>query len=677
MNIQLTISLLVSDRIETLGRCLHSLEPLLRELDSELILVFTGKDERVRELAESYTCQVIPFTWCNDFAKARNVGIEQARGEWFLFLDDDEWFDDVTEILQFFKSGEYRQYGSALYVTRNYINWEGTAYIDFDVGRMCRMTPETKFIFPIHENLNPFPAPHKKLNCFVHHFGYVTGKKTEKEKPKTDRNIPLLLKRLEEGLDPASCLAQLVMEYDSQKDYTKAIECCRQGLEISQKENGEKVFSTEIWMQCSLPRMIMRSGDTRGALEAAEEFLSSPRTLELAYAYQCANLVEFSFDLKEYEKGMKYVQEFHQKLLFLRNHREQILWQGCGNITYAALEQNSVITCFQGLACAGAAGNAFLIKRILSWMPWDHVERIAPFYARLEAWKQKYPKQVKAFLEGFSGLKTHNAYANLQKAHRELRQENVSAAEGFWRTAAKNCPSGLAWELMQMAVRHQFSLDILLQDMTREDWQACTETLAAVTELPEMEAFCENSRPLFKMYPVYGYMLEYAFLEKRLSQGLLDPDQLTGLLRRYCGCVIDSIRPLYREEALQGADNYALPCRVRFALKVGEALDYMEKGDYGSSIPAVKKALHIYPRMSAAVNNLVQYLLDRIKNPPRVVSEEFVQLGGQVKQALREMIAQGQWEDAYGVVVRFAAILPDDREVLRLKQQILREETAE
>ena len=61
MNIQLTISLLVSDRIETLGRCLHSLEPLLRELDSELILVFTGKDERVRELAESYTCQVIPF----------------------------------------------------------------------------------------------------------------------------------------------------------------------------------------------------------------------------------------------------------------------------------------------------------------------------------------------------------------------------------------------------------------------------------------------------------------------------------------------------------------------------------------------------------------------------------------------------------------------------------------
>ena len=42
MNIQLSISLLVSDRMETLGKCLASLKPLLRELDSELIAVFTA-----------------------------------------------------------------------------------------------------------------------------------------------------------------------------------------------------------------------------------------------------------------------------------------------------------------------------------------------------------------------------------------------------------------------------------------------------------------------------------------------------------------------------------------------------------------------------------------------------------------------------------------------------------
>ena len=75
MKIQLTISLLVSDRMETLGRCLASLKPLLRELDSELIVVYTGKDPDTLALAKRYTSHIIPFTWCNDFSKARNAGL--------------------------------------------------------------------------------------------------------------------------------------------------------------------------------------------------------------------------------------------------------------------------------------------------------------------------------------------------------------------------------------------------------------------------------------------------------------------------------------------------------------------------------------------------------------------------------------------------------------------------
>ena len=75
MNIQLTISLLVSDRIATLGRCLSSITPLLRELDAELIIVYTGHSPETLELAKQYTSHIIPFTWCNDFAKALIEGI--------------------------------------------------------------------------------------------------------------------------------------------------------------------------------------------------------------------------------------------------------------------------------------------------------------------------------------------------------------------------------------------------------------------------------------------------------------------------------------------------------------------------------------------------------------------------------------------------------------------------
>ena len=101
MNIQLSISLLASDRIDTLKKCLDSITPLLRELNSELIIVSTGHDPAVLELAGKYTPHIIPFTWCDDFSKARNAGLKRASGEWFLFLDDDEWFEDAEEIIRF------------------------------------------------------------------------------------------------------------------------------------------------------------------------------------------------------------------------------------------------------------------------------------------------------------------------------------------------------------------------------------------------------------------------------------------------------------------------------------------------------------------------------------------------------------------------------------------------
>ncbi len=91
MKLPLTISLLASSRTATLERCLDSLKPLLLEVPAELIVVFTGTDERVRQIAERYTDQVIPFTWCNDFSAARNEGIRRACGAFISFIDSDDY----------------------------------------------------------------------------------------------------------------------------------------------------------------------------------------------------------------------------------------------------------------------------------------------------------------------------------------------------------------------------------------------------------------------------------------------------------------------------------------------------------------------------------------------------------------------------------------------------------
>ena len=100
----LTISLLVSNRKDTIRKCMESIKPLLEALPSELIAVDTGCTDGSIEIVKEYADLIVNFPWCHDFAAARNAGLEKAQGEWFLYLDDDEWFEDVTEIIQFFKS---------------------------------------------------------------------------------------------------------------------------------------------------------------------------------------------------------------------------------------------------------------------------------------------------------------------------------------------------------------------------------------------------------------------------------------------------------------------------------------------------------------------------------------------------------------------------------------------
>ena len=64
----LTISLLSSNRRDTIRKCLDSLKTLRERVPSELIIVDTSQNEEMKRILEEYTDKIIPFTWCNDFS---------------------------------------------------------------------------------------------------------------------------------------------------------------------------------------------------------------------------------------------------------------------------------------------------------------------------------------------------------------------------------------------------------------------------------------------------------------------------------------------------------------------------------------------------------------------------------------------------------------------------------
>ena len=59
----LSIALLVSNRKDTIQRCLESLEPIREAIPSELIILDTGCDADLHELLDKYADKIENFTW--------------------------------------------------------------------------------------------------------------------------------------------------------------------------------------------------------------------------------------------------------------------------------------------------------------------------------------------------------------------------------------------------------------------------------------------------------------------------------------------------------------------------------------------------------------------------------------------------------------------------------------
>lgn len=313
-HIVLTVSLLISDRPDTVRKCLDSVKPLLEQVPSELILVDTGCGETVRSIVEEHTDKIVSFRWCRDFSKARNAGLERAKGEWFLYLDDDEWFEDVTDIVRFFRSGEYKAYGVGLYTQRNYLTWDGSEYAELLVSRMIRLEPDIRFIYKIHECFNRAPGAVKKLDAYVHHYGYLYRSREERE-AHAMRNISLLLEELEEHPRNMKHVLQLVQEYNSIDDREKSLQLSLDSIRMAEQGpvEGEyclaSLYANEINCYIELGRY-------EDAISRGERHLRSSRPDKLAKALMAGRLTAAYIEAGNYAECLeraKYYWDIYQE----------------------------------------------------------------------------------------------------------------------------------------------------------------------------------------------------------------------------------------------------------------------------------------------------------------------------------------------------------------------------
>lgn len=221
---KLTIGMIVKNEEKYLERCLNRIKPILDNVDSELIITDTGSVDRTVEIAKRYTDKVLYLEWINDFAAARNTAIDSGTGEWFMFIDADEIFKSCDNIIGFFNSGEYKKFNSASFVIHNIIDEnDESKFTDFNAPRLTKKLSDTKFVGAIHETLNTYGFPIRKLDDIADHYGYIETDK-EKTKEKFKRNIGLLKKKFDEegSSDPLI--------------YPQLFECCLSGEQYDEAE---------------------------------------------------------------------------------------------------------------------------------------------------------------------------------------------------------------------------------------------------------------------------------------------------------------------------------------------------------------------------------------------------------------------------------------------------------
>lgn len=187
----LSATLIVRDEQRNLRECLESIEGVAEEV----IVVDTGSTDGSIELARELGAHVLSHPWRDDFAEARNVALEAARGKWVLYLDADERLRPV--------SGEavrerLRDAAEAAFRILLHPFAGATPFFEY---RLWRADPEIRFRGVIHEqvvdDIHRVAARDGRAvsdwgDLELDHLGYE-GDQASKHR----RNLPLLRRRLE------------------------------------------------------------------------------------------------------------------------------------------------------------------------------------------------------------------------------------------------------------------------------------------------------------------------------------------------------------------------------------------------------------------------------------------------------------------------------------------------
>lgn len=234
--IRLTAALIVKNEEQFLAQCLDAMNGKV----DEIVVVDTGSTDRTVEIATEFGAKVSEFAWVNDFSAARNASLEQASGDWILWIDADEivaensW-NAIHEAL-------IRSHFGGYFLTIVNFTDEGekSTYTHAPV-RLFQRHDAIRFEGTIHEQVAPsidrLGLPCAQLNgATILHYGYKPS--IMQDRDKMNRTISMLQAQIEAEPNEAFHWFNLANAYSVEGSHEEVIPAAKKCLELMEPGNS-------------------------------------------------------------------------------------------------------------------------------------------------------------------------------------------------------------------------------------------------------------------------------------------------------------------------------------------------------------------------------------------------------------------------------------------------------
>lgn len=694
-----TISMLVSNRIDTVEKCFESFRPLLEQIPSEFIAVDTVGDENSDgsiDVARRYADKIVHFEWCDDFAKARNAGLKEARGKWLIYLDDDEWFDDAGPLIDFFSKPKlYENYDRVSMMEHSYNSATQIDYESSGFSRITVLTPEAKFVNPVHELLKGivYRNEYDLKGTFVHHVGYI-GKLSDK---KIDRNRKIMDAELEKHPDNLHLWLQQIAGVGSDADET---------LELSEKavfelrRLGLSDWKNQDWIEIFLYRMKsyarLRMWDELD--ENVDEFLKHVKN---PFFRGLAAIFELSRNLDDIgiEKTSDWIHIYFDAVKYYVNRDEkEVSYFFSSDINKANVYK--IATMYFNLCLKESQDSYDDIKKMILDVPWHICSQkrsdVLAFSLR-QSINEEDKETVKFLCDAFMHDESMSKEFFKQLDRVDIGIESETAQEKFDQLIESiDVSSDSLW--IKQHARKKVSEDELEQSLSDEttfaypnedlvricvkngippqkyvegvSFEEVEESVGAIVakeenHLDRIPLFAAEIENVWQSSVQRNYLL--ASLRKRyIFQGTMVLNKVLDESEKYCRNMIEYAKGIYLPE-LCDSESELLPKEIRFAGLFGKALKLKKSGKLRGCLAYLQQALDVFNESETLIRRIIQSVeLDQRKQAK--VNDEMIKLGNQVKSQIVALISQGQNEVAASLLNELKQITPSDPDLATLEK---------